>query len=210
MPPSPPKAKKDDGSAAVADIAAIATPTILKGRFVFAQCKECYGNNRLLLEFDSCPHWNNNGTEGEYIEFRDPGTDPSTPSIRQRHGTGTYKGNGERYEGDWSHDQIDGRGSFVFANGAAYKGQFRAGRYEGVGRLIWPDKSTYDGDWVDGRMHGRGVYTDASGQTWAGVFRNDCFENDNGTWTPPQSTMTTKMMTMTTTTTAVPDASPGP
>lgn len=124
--------------------------------------------------------------EGDYIEVIEatPTAESAPIPVRKRHGVGMQSGYGERYDGEWSQDQFDGRGVFTFANGAEYDGQWRAGQYHGQGRLTWPDKSSYDGDWVEGKMHGCGVYTDGNGQIWKGIFHNDTFRNDHGVWIP--------------------------
>jgi hypothetical protein len=47
-----------------------------------------------------------------------------------------------------------------YINDSYYEGFFKAGKYEGLGRMIKSDKCMYEGDWHLGLMHGTGIYWD--------------------------------------------------
>lgn len=50
------------------------------------------------------------------------------------------------------------RGAVLYEDGTVFDGTREAGRPQGRGSLVWPDKQgTYDGDFIEGRRHGYGV-----------------------------------------------------
>ena len=51
---------------------------------------------------------------------------------------------------------MHGDGTFIFADGKKYKGQFHYGKRQGKGKMIWTDGKVYDGEWYDDKMHGNG------------------------------------------------------
>ena len=56
--------------------------------------------------------------------------------------------------------------------GAFYDGEWRHGKYEGLGRLVQKGE-TYDGGFRKGKKHGPGVMNTADGTKWKGIFAND-------------------------------------
>jgi hypothetical protein len=73
----------------------------------------------------------------------------------RKHGKGTKTwANGDRYEGDFSDERIEGFGTYTF------------------GRGPWAGES-YTGDYLAGRRHGHGVYKWASGDLYNGPWRED-------------------------------------
>lgn len=82
--------------------------------------------------------------------------------------------NGDVFDGYWKDNKPDGLGTFNYATGVVYSGNFKNGRFhnygvvsctrtgmkyegewvngfrEGKGRLVYPDGSFYDGDWLGG------------------------------------------------------------
>ena len=67
--------------------------------------------------------------------------------------------------------QCDGRGKYVFAEGAVFEGDFKAGKPEG--RIIYrsADGDVYEGDFKAGEKDGRGIYWSASGAVYEGEFK---------------------------------------
>jgi 1-phosphatidylinositol-4-phosphate 5-kinase len=51
-----------------------------------------------------------------------------------------------------------GRGTFVWAQGERYDGEWRDGKEEGRGTFTWPDGSYFDGNWAGGEKHGPGIW----------------------------------------------------
>ena len=70
------------------------------------------------------------------------------PKIKS--GTGTFTSGPESYTGDWSMDQMNGKGKQTFATGATYEGDFVNNQYMGEGTYTWVDKCSYVGGWKVG------------------------------------------------------------
>ncbi|GMF55815.1 unnamed protein product [Phytophthora fragariaefolia] len=64
-----------------------------------------------------------------------------------RQGHGSFWTGAEKYEGEWLHDQMHGRGAYSFATGATYDGEFQCNAFHGVGRYRWADGAHYEGGW---------------------------------------------------------------
>lgn len=47
-----------------------------------------------------------------------------------------------------------GEGTYVFADGTIYKGEWVNGRIKGKGVCIWNDGRRYEGEWLDNKKHG--------------------------------------------------------
>jgi hypothetical protein len=72
-----------------------------------------------------------------------------------KHGKGVKTwANGDRYEGDFVEDRIEGFGLYVF------------------GRGPWQGER-YEGDYLAGRRHGHGVYRWTTGDVYSGPWRDD-------------------------------------
>ena len=59
-------------------------------------------------------------------------------------------------------------------------GQFKEGKQEGKGTFTWANGATYEGDWKDNQRHGRGVYQWGAGDRYEGDFAENRF-NGQGT-----------------------------
>ena len=51
-----------------------------------------------------------------------------------------------------------GKGTFIWANGSRYEGEFLDGRLQGSGVFYWPDGSSFRGEWIENLPHGKGIY----------------------------------------------------
>ncbi len=101
------------------------------------------------------------------------------------HGQGSYRwANGNRYEGEWRDGLGEPRGTFTVADGTSYEGEFRAGRPHGRATQTWPSGDRYEGEFRDGRRHGQGTLTFADGRRYAGEWRDDA-GHGQGTLTMP-------------------------
>ena len=50
---------------------------------------------------------------------------------------------------------MNGKGSFIHQqSGMKYEGDFVNGKYEGVGKYIWPDGYYYEGEFKDSKLFG--------------------------------------------------------
>ena len=52
----------------------------------------------------------------------------------------------------------EGKGTYTFANGDKYVGDFVDDRREGKGTLTWVNGDKYEGDFVDGKREGEGIF----------------------------------------------------
>lgn len=81
------------------------------------------------------------------------------------------------YRGEFKAGKKHGRGVKRWANGDRYEGEFVEERIEGFGTYVfgrgrWAGE-TYTGAYRAGRRHGHGVYRWASGDVYAGPWRDD-------------------------------------
>ena len=67
--------------------------------------------------------------------------------------------NGDKYDGDWKDNRIQGSGVFYFLDG-----------------------SSYDGEWINGKRNGRGTYVTISNEKYLGEWKNNLKEGE-GTYT---------------------------
>ena len=89
-------------------------------------------------------------------------------------GKGTYiDADGNKYAGVWKDGKPHGKGTFTKADGSKYIGDFRDGAQYGKGTAIGSDGSQYIGEWRDGKRHGHGtqIWPDSSKHT--GEWDND-------------------------------------
>ena len=77
---------------------------------------------------------------------------------------------GDRYEGAWRNENMNGKGTYYYADGNIYEGQWVEGNKHGEGSHTWVDGQIYKGQWVDDTMHGRGKYTFPNGNTYEGQY----------------------------------------
>ena len=79
-------------------------------------------------------------------------------------GKGTYYfANGNRYEGDWVDNKRTGKGTFYFARGGRYEGDWVDNKRTGKGTYYFKSGDRYEGDLVAGRYHGKGTLYFADG-----------------------------------------------
>ena len=77
---------------------------------------------------------------------------------------------GDRYEGAWRNENMNGKGTYYYADGNIYEGQWVEGNKHGEGTHTWVDGQVYKGQWVDDTMHGRGKYVFPNGNTYEGQY----------------------------------------
>lgn len=81
--------------------------------------------------------------------------------------------NGDKYEGQMLHEQMHGRGIFTCAQGYVYTGEFRNGKPNGLGKLVYDNGDKYEGSFLNDMLHGQGIYSYANGDCYRGEFMND-------------------------------------
>ena len=81
--------------------------------------------------------------------------------------------NGDRYQGNFTDNQIQGRGVFVWANGDRFEGSFVANQRSGQGVMQWQSGQRYEGEFEAGLMNGQGEYLWPDGTRYRGTFARD-------------------------------------
>ena len=68
------------------------------------------------------------------------------------HGRGSYIwADGRKYEGEYVNDKKDGYGVYTWADGRKYQGFWANGKQDGIGKYISNDGSVKWGVWEDGK-----------------------------------------------------------
>ena len=66
-------------------------------------------------------------------------------------GQGTYTfANGDKYVGEWKDDMINGQGTFTWADGNKYVGEWKDDMRNGQGTLTYANGTIQKGQWIDG------------------------------------------------------------
>ena len=74
----------------------------------------------------------------------------------------------ECIEGDCN----NGYGTYTFADGAKYVGEYKDGNYHGQGTYTGSDGVKYVGEFKDGNYHGQGTYAGTDGTVMKGIWKN--------------------------------------
>ena len=94
-------------------------------------------------------------------------------------GEGTYKTTTFEFIGYFVNALPQGQGIFNalndnreynFKKGDSYKGNWRAGFFNGKGTYIWANGNKYDGNWSNGRRDGEGIFTWKNGDICEGSW----------------------------------------
>ena len=89
----------------------------------------------------------------------------------RRHGYGVQVWSDKTYDGDWEANIVHGRGKLTWhSTGASYTGDFRGGRYHGMGSYQHPTGRKYVGQWCKGRKNGTGVQCWPNGAMYSGLY----------------------------------------
>jgi hypothetical protein len=101
-------------------------------------------------------------------------------------GQGTYTwADGSSYVGESKDGKKHGQGTFTSPiKGENYRGEYRDGEMNGQGTHTWPDGSKYVGTFRGGKSNGQGIQTWLDGRKYVGEFKDDKF-NGSGTYTWP-------------------------
>eukprot|EP00697_Spironema_sp_BW2_P014598 gnl/Spiro4/5073_TR2533_c0_g1_i1.p2 gnl/Spiro4/5073_TR2533_c0_g1~~gnl/Spiro4/5073_TR2533_c0_g1_i1.p2 ORF type:complete len:143 (-),score=20.44 gnl/Spiro4/5073_TR2533_c0_g1_i1:65-493(-) len=68
--------------------------------------------------------------------------------------------NGDRYDGNWRDDAMDGYGLYRWTDGMSYSGGWKEGSMEGHGVVTWPHGARYEGEWANNHTDGRGTFVE--------------------------------------------------
>ena len=89
-------------------------------------------------------------------------------------GQGTYTfATGNKYVGDFQDGKYDGQGTFTFANGNKYVGDFKDNKYYGQGTFTYASGVKYIGEFRDSKRNGRGTQIFPSGTKYIGEYKDD-------------------------------------
>tara|TARA_R110002153_G_scaffold260884_1_gene421102 strand:+ start:175 stop:1896 length:1722 start_codon:yes stop_codon:yes gene_type:complete len=110
---------------------------------------------------------------------------PSDQTKRYHNCFGTYTfASGEKYVGEYKDGKMDGQGTLTFASGDEYVGEYKDGEKNGQGTYTWANGEKYVGEWKDDKTNGQGVRTYANGDKYVGENK-DGKKNGQGTYTFP-------------------------
>ena len=96
---------------------------------------------------------------------------------------GTYTfASGDKYVGEFRGGLPNGQGTYTWSNGDKYVGEYRNGKRNGQGTYTHTDGNKYVGEFRDGKKNGQGTYTHTDGNEYVGEYRNGK-KHGQGTYT---------------------------
>ena len=75
-------------------------------------------------------------------------------------------------KGDDYNQWTNCKGTYTWASGEKYVGEFKNGKYHGQGTFTWADGNKYVGEWKDGNRHGQGTLTYTDGRVDKGIWKD--------------------------------------
>ena len=102
-------------------------------------------------------------------------------------GQGTFTwADGTKYVGEWNDGKRNGQGTETWADGDKYVGEYKDDKQDGQGTYTWTNGDKYVGEFNDGLMHGEGTYTYSDGTIEKGLWENDEFLDPATTTVEPE------------------------
>ena len=77
---------------------------------------------------------------------------------------------------------MHGKGTYTFASGASYEGEWADSKKHGKGTYTYADGNSYEGEWAEDKKHGKGTYTYASGAVEVGCYEADADVGQGVKW----------------------------
>lgn len=81
--------------------------------------------------------------------------------------------NGDRYEGYFKNNRINGWGKYYYSDGHTYEGYIQNGAVSEYGKYCFADGTIYKGKLVNEKKEGYGIEVRLDGSRYEGTFRND-------------------------------------
>ncbi|MDG1947876.1 MAG: trypsin-like peptidase domain-containing protein [Amylibacter sp.] len=121
--------------------------------------------------------------DGKFL-YAQTKTLPNCPSSGDFHNCfGTYTwANGNKYVGEWQNNKRNGQGINTWADGEKYIGEWQNDKRNGQGNNTWANGEKHVGLYKNDLRHGQGTYTYANGDTYEGGYKNDD-RDGQGTYT---------------------------
>jgi len=99
---------------------------------------------------------------------------PSDQTKRYHNCFGTYTfAEGDKYVGEWRDDKKNGQGTYTYADGDKYVGEYKDDKRTGQGTYTFASGNKYVGEFKDGKKNGQGTYTYAEGDKYVGEYKDD-------------------------------------
>ena len=99
---------------------------------------------------------------------------PQTPNAYWSNCVGTYTfANGEKYVGEYKDDKRNGQGTYTWPNGEVYVGENKDDKRNGQGTYTWPNGQKYVGENKDDKRNGQGTNTWPNGKKYVGEWLDD-------------------------------------
>ena len=90
---------------------------------------------------------------------------------------GTYTfASGNKYVGEWRDDKQHGQGTYTTGDGNKYAGEYRDGKRNGHFTVTYANGDKYVGEYRDDKYNGQGTYTFADGIVVEGIWERGCLE----------------------------------
>jgi len=101
-----------------------------------------------------------------------PCTEDQNKRFHNCFGTYTFA-DGDKYVGEFRDNKQHGQGTYTYANGGKYVGEWRDAKRHGHGTAIYADGNKYVGEWRDDKRHGHGTAIYADGGKYIGEFKDN-------------------------------------
>ena len=109
---------------------------------------------------------------------RNSGTYTGATDFGYFDGVGTFNyATGTVYEGEWDDNAMSGSGTLTVPDLGEYVGAFSNGKKDGIGKFTWDDGTFYQGEWNEDKLNGDGEYHTKDGAVYKGSFKDNKLEN---------------------------------